>query len=1116
MSQESTQCHQCGGDNRSGANFCVHCGVKLSNTCGQCGKPLAPEANFCDSCGAAAIQSANQNSPSQTAADKISRERPASSAERRHLTVMFVDLVGSTEMSVNLDPEEMRELLAAYQDSCADVVTRFEGHIARYVGDGILIYFGYPTAHEDDAARAVSAGLAITKAVGDVRFDVPSNAVDLRVRIGAASGLVVVGDIGSGTRREEMAVVGETPNLASRLHGLAGPGEMIISETTRKLVEGMFKLEVLDEVTLKGMPDTMQCYRVIAEGGARTRLEAVAASALTPFVGRKEELSLLENRWRQAKEGELRLVYVSGEAGIGKSRLIKSLRDSIKREPNHRLLYFGSPYHQNSAFAPIIDQLRRAFGFVHTDTDHDRIIKLKKTLRELDLTADEIIEPVQTLLSIPIDGRHASETDPSEIRARIVQALLTVVEALCDRSPVFMLVEDAHWFDPSSLDFITNLTRRLGDKQLLLIVTHRPEFSPPVAGSTHVTELPLSRLSRSECIEIMDRVTHGKSLSESIREEVIGKTDGIPLFVEELTKTVLETGVVENREGKLVSIERLPSLAIPDSLRDSLMARLDRLATARDVAQLAAILGRTFSLELLDAVSTLESKALNDALTRLIESGLIYECSRPPDVTYEFKHALVRDAAYESLLKSTRQRFHHRIARTIEERFPDLAEREPELLAQHYTESGLAEQAIRYWLQAGQQAWRRSAVLEAIADIEQGLSLLPELTDEPLAKTLEIDLLLVLGVAVNYSQGPAAQRAYDIYQRARSLCPEDDIERLFPTLWGEWHSYSARGMISRAVELAEELLELAQRSGDDELLLESHHVSWGTYYFEGKIKASLTHAKQGLTLYRPEDHHKLAMVYGGHDPGSCAYFQAAMMFWLLGLFDQSREKLDQGLELTRSLNHRASLVWNLTWSPMVYQMLGEKDLVIALANELRDLSAEGRSGDWSASTEIMLGWAEIDSGQVTTGVAKMEKALTERSSLYARCYYVGLLAAGYLAAGRAGDAVRLLDQAIADIHESSELWWEAELHRLKGVALVQKSDSGAEDVLNEAIRIARSQEAKALELRAATDLARLWIGGHKFEEARQLLNPIYCDFSEGHGCRELIAAKDLLAGIGIG
>ncbi|MDH3467638.1 MAG: AAA family ATPase [Gammaproteobacteria bacterium] len=767
MSQDSTQCHQCGGDNRSEANFCAHCGGKLLSTCGQCGKRLSLDAKFCDGCGANLIPSGNGRPPSQSATDKLPPELPAASAERRHLTVVFVDLVGSAEMSAILDPEEMRELLAAYQDSCADVVTRFDGYIARYVGDGILIYFGYPTAHEDDAARAVGAGLAITKAVDDLRFNFRSKAIDPRVRIGAASGLVVVGDIGSGARREEMAVVGETPNLASRLQGLAGPGEMIISETTRKLIGGMFELEALDEATLKGIPGAMQCHRVIGEGSARTRLETVADSALTPFVGRAEELLLLENRWRQAKEGELRLVCVSGEAGIGKSRLIKSLRDSIKREPNHRLLYFGSPYHQNSAFAPIIDQLRRAFGFVHTDTDHDRINKLKKTLGELGLTTDEIIEPVQTLLSISIDGRLRADTDPSETRTKIVQALLTVVEALCDRSPVFMLAEDAHWFDPSSLDFIANLTQRLAEKQLLLIVTHRPEFSPPVAGGTHVTELPLSRMSRGECIEIMDRVTHGKSLPESIRGEVIGKTDGIPLFVEELTKTVLETGVVENREGKFVSIEPRPSLAIPDSLRDSLMARLDRLATVRDVAQLAATLRRTFSLELLDAVSTLESEALNNALTRLIESGLIYERSRPPDTTYEFKHALVRDAAYESLLKSTRQKFHHRIARTIEERFPDLAEREPELLAQHYTESGLTEQAIRYWLQAGQQAWWRSAVLEAIADTERGLSLLPELADEQLAKTLEIDLLLVLGSAIKYSHGPASQRAYDIYQRAR-------------------------------------------------------------------------------------------------------------------------------------------------------------------------------------------------------------------------------------------------------------------------------------------------------------------------------------------------------------
>ncbi|MFQ5938354.1 MAG: AAA family ATPase, partial [Acidiferrobacterales bacterium] len=552
-------------------------------------------------------------------------------------------------LAEHLDPEELRDLLAQYQDACANVIEHFDGHIARYVGDGLLVYFGYPQAHEDDAQRGVRAGLGIVEAIKSLNPKFTNPGVDLAVRIGITTGLVVAGDIGSGERVEEKAIVGETPNLAARLQALAEPNAVVIGDDTQRLVEGLFESEDLGPQNLKGISQSVAAYRVRAESSAPSSFEAKAARGLTPLVGREEEIGLLLKRWAEATDGEGQVVLLSGEAGIGKSRIVRAFRDHLEVEPHNRVLYYGSPYHRNSAFYPAIDQLERGLRFQKGDSSRERFDKLDAVLENLGLPLEEHAFPLASLLSLPVNDRYSPlELSPEQLKKRIFESLVAVIESMASQHPVLMVVEDIHWIDPSTQEFISLLMEQLQIDRFFLVVTCRPEFESPWGGYAHITSLTLNRLSRKASVAMIARVTGGKAVPDEVRDQIVAKTDGVPLFVEELTKTVLESNLLEDVGDRYVLLGPLPSLAIPASLQDSLMARLDRLASVKEVAQLAATLGRTFTHELLAAVSPLNDKELQHAITQLMKAELLYRHGLPPDVTYEFKHALVQDAAYQS------------------------------------------------------------------------------------------------------------------------------------------------------------------------------------------------------------------------------------------------------------------------------------------------------------------------------------------------------------------------------------------------------------------------------------------------------------------------------------
>ena len=667
-------------------------------------------------------------------AESPSPERRPPEAERRQLTVLFCDLVDSTPLATQLDPEDLREVVRAYQDTCAKVIARFDGHIAQYLGDGLLVYFGYPRAHEDDAQRAVRAGLGIVEALGPLNTRLTQErGVQVAVRLGCHTGLVVVGEVGGSTRQEHLAL-GETPNLAARLQGIAAPNTVVISGTTVPLLGGFFACQSLGTPLLRGLPQPLEVYRVLSESMARSRLEAAGSMGLTPLVGREQEVALLRERWAQVKDGVGQVVLLSGEAGIGKSRLMQVLKEHVAAEPQAWLTPCQcSPYHQNTALYPWIDLLERvALRFEREETAPQKLSKLEGFLVQYGLPLAEAVPLFASLLSLPLTADYTPLTlSPEQQKQKTMQAFLTILLRIAAQQPVLFVMEDLHWVDPSTLEFLSLLVDQGPTSRILAVLTFRPDFSPPWTGRSHLTQVMLPRLPRRQAAEMAGRVAHGKTLPAEVMEQMVARTDGVPLFVEELTKMVLESGLLQEREERYELTGPLPPLAIPTTLHDSLMARLDRLATVKALAQLGATLGREFSYALLHAVSPWDEATLQRGLHQLVAAEFLYQQGLPPEATYRFKHALIQETAYQSLLRSTRQQYHQHIAQVLEARFPESSETQPELLARHYTEAGLAEQAIGYWQRAGQQASDRSANLEAVSHFTTAIELLTTLPETP-------------------------------------------------------------------------------------------------------------------------------------------------------------------------------------------------------------------------------------------------------------------------------------------------------------------------------------------------------------------------------------------------
>jgi predicted ATPase len=741
-------------------------------------------------------------------------------------------------------------------------------------------------------------------------------------------------------------------------------------------------------------------------------------------------------------------------------------------------------------------------------------------LSDFNLSVTEFAPVLGSLLSLSTEGRYGPPRfSPEELKHKTHQLISATIQAMAKKDPVLMVVEDAHWIDPSTLELISLLVERLRLARILLFVTLRPEFESPWSGYTHVTALRLNHLSRKDSTEMIAKVTGNKSLPDEVRDQIITETDGVPLFVEELTKTVLESGLLKNTGDRYVLAGPLRPLAIPTSLQDSLMARLDRLGPMKEVAQLAATLGRTFSHELLAAISSLEDSELNDALSKLVETELIYRRGLPPDATYEFKHALVQDVAYESLLKSVRQQYHERIARALELDFPQIAEAEPEILAYHFDTAGLTERAITYWQRAGQLAAQRSANAEAVTHFTRALELLETRPQSPERDRQELQLRVGLGPALLSIKGFSAQEVAETYARARELCDQvEETSHLFPVTWGLWYTKLHRGQIDEACALADDLLVFAKQQNDTGQLLEAHHAVWTSLFASEELHPVLEHARQGINIYDPEQHRQHAFLYGGHDPGVCGRIVSAMTPSLLGFLDQARDLARDGVALAERLEHPFSLALGLSFSASVFLFRRETHVVKELTDSLSALCAKEGFPHFMAMAKMLQGWTFAAQGQTGQGIELMQEGLDAIRTMRVErlSFQLSILAEAYGWAKEADKTLEVLAEASDVIDRTGERRWEPEAYRLKGELLLVSAGQDHGDVENcfhRAIELSQRQEAKLFELRATKSLSRLWHDQGKQKEAYALLNPVYDWFTEGFDTADLKETEALLTAL---
>jgi class 3 adenylate cyclase/predicted ATPase len=1048
---------------------------------------------------------------------------PPAEAERRQLTVLFCDLADSTVLASQLDPEDLHQVVRAYQETCAKVIARFEGYIAQYLGDGLLVYFGYPLAHEDDAQRAVRAGLGIVEALGQLNTRLEQErGVRLAVRLGSHTGLVVVGEVGGGTRQEQLAL-GETPNIAARLQSLASPNALVISAATFQLLGGFFACQPLGTPILKGLAQPLAVYRVLYESIARSRLEAVGSTGLTPLVGREQEIGLLLERWAQVKDGFGQVVLLSGEAGIGKSRLVQVLKEQVAAEPQAWLTPCQcSPYHQHSALYPWIDLLERvALRFEREESPQQKLRKLEGFLVQYGLPLAEVVPLFAALLSLPLTVDYVPlNLSPEQQKQQTFQALLTILLRIAAQQPVLFFMEDLHWVDPSTLELLSLLIDQGPTARILALFTFRPDFSPPWTGRAHLTQVTVHRLPRRQAVEVIRRVAHGKALPPEVVEQIVAKTDGVPLFVEELTKMVLESDLLQERDKGYTLTGSLHPLAIPATLHDSLMARLDRLAAVKALAQLGATLGREFSYALLRAVAPWEEEIVRQGLHQLVAAEFLYQRGVPPQATYTFKHALIQDVAYQSLLRSTRQQYHQRIAQALEAQFPETIATQPELVAQHYTAAGCAEQAVVYWQRAGQQASERSAYLEAISHLTTGIELLQTLPETPERTQYALTLYIALGAALQVTQGPAAPEVEHAYTRARALCQQiGETPELAPVLYGLWRFYVVRSQLHTAREFGETLLRLAQRAHDPALAVIAHYALGFTWFCLGAFPAARQHLEEGITHYTPDQRHTPAFRIG-FDPGVACRIYVARALWVLGYPAQALVSLHDALALARELAHPFSLAFARCWAAMVLQFCRAVPAMHEQTEAAVTLATEQGFLFYVAVGMSLRGWALTMQGQGMEGMAQIRQGIAAvratQTALFVP-YFSALLADVCEHLGHTEDGLQALAEAHTLVEQQEERWWEAEIYRLRGVLLLRQPgtpQAEAETWLQRALDVARRQEAKSLELRAAMSLTRLWQQQGKRTEARELLAPVYGWFTEGFDTADLQEARALLEEVG--
>jgi class 3 adenylate cyclase/predicted ATPase len=1062
----------------------------------------------------AAIREGQAVSESSSPASDIPKTSEA--AERRQITVMFADLVGSTELSVRMDPEDLRDIISSYQKCVMATVHRSGGFVARYMGDGVLIYFGYPEAHEDDPDRAVRAGLEVIAAVSALAAPVL-----LQVRIGIATGVVIVGDLIGSDDHEERDIVGETPNLAARLQAIAAPNMVVIADGTRKLLGNLFELEDLGTKDLKGIQGEVRAWAALRPSSVASRFEALHAGALTPLVGREEELELLLRRWSRARNGEGQVVLLSGEAGIGKSRLTFALLEELAREPHMRLRYVCSPQHTDSALYPIICQLMRAAGLEDDDSPQAKLDKLDMLLAQCS-TSREDASLLAELLSLPNDGRYLLvEVEPQLRRQKTLQALCSQLKSLARISPVLVIFEDAHWTDPTSLELFGRVVDLAVTHSVLMIVTYRTEFSPPWIGRPHVTALTLNRLARRDIDSLIEGLIGNRSIPAGIRKDIIDRADGIPLFVEEMTKAVLDAE--GDSEAQRIARGEPTSVAVPASLQASLMSRLDRLGRAKDLAQIGAAIGREFPHMLLAAVAGKPEPELNSDLDRLVAAGLLFRQGSPPHATYLFKHALVQDAAYSTLLREPRRALHARIAEILERQFADLAENQPELLARHYTKADLTEKSAHLWGKAGQRSQEHSALVEAAEQLGQALAQSETLPSTPDLRRDQIILQVALVNTLMHVKGYGAPETKAAVDRVRALIEQaerlgeslDDTSLLLSALFGQWIVNFIRFNGDVARELAARFLALGEKDGTAVPLIVGHRTMGSTLALMGDLVEARAHYDEALALYRPTEHRRLMTRFGQDLRVTCLAFRS-MALWLLGYPQAALKDADCALMEARQIDHAATLMFTLNFPILINTYCGNYDAANDHINELAALAEEKGAPFRKAEGVLRRGYVLTLTGKTAKAVEMVSTGIGLWRSAGSTIFTPEqefMLAVAHADSSEFDEAWVCVGKAMAAMQATKERWCEAEANRVAGEIVLRspKRDvAKAQAYFERSLAVARAQQARSWELRAAMSMARLLSDQGKRKTARDLLAPVYAWFTEGFDTSDLRKAKALL------
>jgi class 3 adenylate cyclase/predicted ATPase len=1049
-------------------------------------------------------------------------------AERRQLTVMFCDLVESTPLTELLDPEELHQVISAYQGMCFDIVSRLEGYTAQYLGDGLLVYFGYPRAHEDDVARAIRTGLNIVQGLQQLNRRLQEEVAILRrrplqIRIGIHTGVVVVSEMGKGERRELMAL-GEAPNIANRLQKIAEPDSVVVSAVTQRLAEGLFLYQALGEHELRGVSALVPVYRVLGESEVRNRFEVAISRGLTTLVGRTRSIELLSRAWEHAREGKGGVILLSGEPGIGKSRLVQTLKEQSVSEPYLTLELHCSPYHQHSVLYPVIDFFQRTLGFTRNEAPEARLQKLEELLDESQLRSSTSVESatearslLAALLSLPVaENRFLLQLTPQRQKQKTLEVLANWVLALTEIQPVLVIVEDLHWVDASTLELLDLLFAKRRVTRLLTVLTYRSEFNPPWASDDYFMPLSLDRLSLDQSEALVRAVARGRSLPAEVVTQVVRKADGVPLFLEELTKTVLESGLLREHEERFELTGPLRSLSIPATLQDSLMARLDRLTGVKEVAQLGAVLGREFSYELIQMLFPDEA-VLQTGLTQLVDAELVYQRGTPPNARYFFKHALIQDAAYQSLLKGKRRQIHLRIVQMLEQRFPELAETRPELFAHHYTQAERPRQAIPYWQRAGMLASDRAAHADAIQHFSTALELVSLLPEEPDRDRLELALQVSLGLSLAAGKGYAAPEVHGAYERALALCNIlGETTELFPVLRGLWAFYAVLDDQKTARKLAEQCFRLAQDSEHIGYRIEGYTALGYSLCYAGELVAAREMLESGVVLYELHRQDPFPLLTP-QDPGVACLALSSWVLWLLGYPQQALQRGQEAIALARRLEHPFHIGFAHSYNAFLHVLRREPKRIRLHAQATVQVGEDYGLDTWTIIGAPYIGIADAWQGNPQAAIETLTQSLATWQAVgiaLNRAYLLEGLAEAYRAAGQFDRALETVTEAIAHVERHDESFYLPALYHLRGELVLDQAPTAhdeAETYFRQAASLASAQEAKSLELRATVSLCRLLANQGKRYEARSLLQPIYEWFTEGFDTRDLQEAGALLA-----